>query len=1290
MEPQPIQLIRLMIPSTTFPQMNAVRPVLVKGRSDGVALVIVLGFLVLISALMLAFFSSVQTELQGAKSYAGSVTVKQLGETATNMVLSQIGDATKSFENPANPATGVGGSGKRLTWASQPGMIHTFDDDGRPHRAFKLYSAANMVDESGSPYNPATKLAAEVPDSWPTQPGHFTDLNAPVLVFDENGSVIGGDGKKYTADFPIVDPSAFQKVDGFDYDGVPGVSGGKVTMTDGYDPTKPNDKFTSNPVPMPVRWLYVLKDGTVSAPDSVTNATTTVTFSNFGPTLANPIVGRIAFWTDDESSKLNLNTASEGIFWDRPWAENSFERKFAESLPKQNEFNRFAGHPAVTSLSPVFKDIFPVTHGDPKTTELTHYLGTGSGAIGSGLAPRVNLGTDVDGATKAVRIKNERLYASVDELLFKPKLLSGSREEFNPKLNRGVLEKAKFFVTANSRAPEVNLYGQPRVSLWPLQLKQDERNPKDKLIAFCTSVGNPGSESRFYFQRFSKYSGDGRGAGQVDPAPSSQDVNADWQKVVRNQQLYTYLQNLMGKNVPGFGGTFSTKFGADQGQVLTEMFDYIRSGVNSYNTALQPKYDYLPTRAGLPVAGETQAVPLILPGTDPNFPNKGFGRFATVPKVALVFFATNAKEDGGAVNMMQAYLVLDLFNPTPGLASWSPHVRYVVKGLEHLKVDGTSLGFKPADTDLNPRNYVTSRVGFSGGGHATSLMGGPASFACYKGNYEDQSKTANRDNEETGYPFYSEKIAMPTKPFELTTGADSDLITIEIYSGYEKAAANKKKPSQLVQIIQMKFPKAISVPLPTKGEVKINNRFSASVGNLIRSQDVVRSVEFDHANPDTLGDYRMLAGRFNVPRDWFQPHPKYNPSAGVPGVAMAHSLRQDRADYAGASGALTPPQVRLLKDVALPAAAQPVAARDLNGAFLKKGTNQYPGDWDNGTGGVEDGAYINKADEGNSNTPLGGYYDRGSFNVEDGTTFSPNRQISSAVAFGSLPTGIKRNQPWQTLLFCKNPAAGSFHPGFDIPRDHLLLDLFTMPVVEPYAISEPFSTAGKVNLNFQIAPFTYITRSTAMRGVMKSTKVMAIPTKDNALYKTVGNKRDYRTTINLDETLSNSTGTGGFQARFAKTAANPYVGEAGIFRSASEICDMFLVPNANKSAIIASPSFKDMDDNSGGWWKDYKLTGDNVREYPYGHIYPRVTTKSNTYTVHVRVQVLRKVKSTDQKGWVEGKDQIVSEHRGSTIVERYVDPSDAALQGVDFATNANASLDDYYRFRTISTKKFSP
>ncbi len=73
------------------------------------------------------------------------------------------------------------------------------------------------------------------------------------------------------------------------------------------------------------------------------------------------------------------------------------------------------------------------------------------------------------------------------------------------------------------------------------------------------------------------------------------------------------------------------------------------------------------------------------------------------------------------------------------------------------------------------------------------------------------------------------------------------------------------------------------------------------------------------------------------------------------------------------------------------------------------------------------------------------------------------------------------------------PSAGSRPRDPKGPKDHLLLDLFTMPVVEPYAISEPFSTAGKINMNYQIVPFTYIDRSTGVKAVLNSELIARVP-----------------------------------------------------------------------------------------------------------------------------------------------------------------------------------------------------
>lgn len=108
-------------------------------------------------------------------------------------------------------------------------------------------------------------------------------------------------------------------------------------------------------------------------------------------------------------------------------------------------------------------------------------------------------------------------------------------------------------------------------------------------------------------------------------------------------------------------------------------------------------------------------------------------------------------------------------------------------------------------------------------------------------------------------------------------------------------------------------------------------------------------------------------------------------------------------------------------------------------------------------------------------------------------------------------------------------------------------------------------------------------------------------------------------------------------------------------------------------------------DNPGGTCKS--VTGDNLRERPYSHLYGRLTTKSNSYTVHYRVQVLKKTRGTSPDKWEEGRDQTLSEARGSSLIERYIDPNGALP---DFAKEPDANLDVSYKFRVVGTKKFAP
>lgn len=1360
----------------------------------GMALFIVLAVLVLVSVLVIGFFLSTTTELKSSRSYASGAATRQHADSVTQLVIAQIADATKGV-NGNNP----------LAWASQPGMIRTYDHDGNPFKYYKLYSSDKLIVDSGD--TASFHAAAEAPPAnWNTMTGLFTDLNSPIVR----------DGKVH---FPIIDPraratSAAQSVEGFDY------------QADVQGVVLPGDAADAQRLPMPVRWIYVLQDGKLAVPASSGNGV--VTFDPTGPggtpSSQNPIVGRIAFWTDDDTSKVNINTASEGTFWDRPWANTTTEQNFATAIPAQNEFQRYPGHPAKTSLSTVLGFLLPPASpawyfGIPAATEIQNqdrlkaYYDlvprVADGGTRGGTINATDSAGDPNPAFQPVTPDADRLYASVDEFLF-----SSARTANNPSLDSASLEKLKFFLTAQSRAPELNLFGKPRMTLWPLQLDRTRRNAKDKLIAFCSEIaGFP-----YYFQRYNTYDPDN------PAAASSQSPTLDWTNVPRNQALYGYLDDLTTKNIPGFGGRFSTKYPNSRRQILTEMFDQIRSGVNAYSTGLAPQYSYAPSYLQ---SGGGQVVPLV-PTTGEAAGTHGFGRFPTIVGASIVFFRSNkayfsttgATADApvvvetslmtpenpqGAVikpaAQIGATLILNPFTVSPGFPPWSPHVQYVVTGLDKFTINGASMGFSGT-----LKNTVNSRLEYSGQANCTPFFGVLANFRYNGGAGGDINKAPGISDAVTQYPFTipippATGVQLPdgAKTFNFNSDTQADhTITVTIYAGSDTAL------SRPIQTIQMDFPPVANLPVPTAQPEFSNanpsptqpnryfDRFSEAAPSVVLNKfwrerlinfsstlvsfgnppvtyavrDVARGVEGNPHGP-ARGDYRIYAGLSNVPASYFTPSAGYDEETGgrqrytnvqslwdmgidgggmggfgyddnVPGGYYPHfpmntggsaNTRNRQLVTSFATGSLIP-KTQLaayagtagrgsnVGDQEYRGSARPAVPPGLlGGAYLN---GPHLGDWDNAMGLLGDGPFINKPDEGNSDTVsdtntranldvyygtkeiAGGYFSTGilrnvadsyEYATETGKTFSPNRQVSSAVLFGSLPTGIDQAnpggaEPWQTLLFSPNPLAKNNHPGRQSPPDHLFLDLFTMPIVEPYAISEPFSTAGKVNMNYQIMPFKYIQRDTGVRAVLKASRIMAIPQSLSTVsqlgpsYKDGQRARyELRYDINPDKT----TGTlAGFEQRFN---AND------IFRSASEICDIFLVPKP------ISPLSTGMSYPPGAtppasyaatapWWDNFLLTGDNTRESPYGDIYARLTTKSNTYTIHYKVQALSKVPSTPADQWVEGKDLSTGEMRGSTTVERYIDLGNPDLP--DFANPSSASAENFYKIRVIGSTIFNP
>ncbi|WP_081892560.1 Verru_Chthon cassette protein A [Verrucomicrobium sp. BvORR106] len=1268
----------------------------------GMALVLVLSFLVLLSALILAFFGSVTTETKASRFADSGSRGRELAETATNIVMAQIREATTR--------------GSNIAWASQPGMIRTYGvasgtssgASSAPLAYYKLYSAERM---SWTPADGAFSPAADVPADWHTLPALYTDLNLPVKSLA--GARI----------YPIMDPTAATV----------------APVTQGFAITSAPVKGTNaedNPAPMPVRWLYVLQDGTLTSPSgSAASEVTWAPGTAKSPSKTNPVVGRVAFWTDDESSKVNINTAAgdewglaatePGSYWDVPHLFTDFEKnKLALRQPAQLEYQRYPGHPATTYLSAVIPSL---------TRE----------QIGL-IAPRLQTGGSKGGTVWApgkVLLDTDRLYASVDELIYNPDRTT--QAGMDKAVVKPLLERSRFFLTAHSRAPEVTLFNTPRVSIWPIHdltntAAAKYRSPFDELIAFCSQYRIAGVTKEYFFKR-------------NDPLS----VTSDLANISRNQELYTYLQNLTSREIPGFGGKFDQKYPLDRDQILTEIFDYIRS-TNLFDDSIEPQslpWSY-PTKGkqftkgrsgeSSGVAGHGQAAPIYRP--DPASPadvtksTMGFGRFDTISEVGLHFICTAdgsgdpAQSDATNVakvasnktanrtlvqplanseKRVEALLLLELFSAAHGWTALCRDIQIEVVGLNQLSLKGAADGAaQPMGFPATARMHITQTSagtihgrGWGGlGGFRTHMRGRglPA-----RGNMAKDGASTNMDNT---YPFVSAPVTIKPGAAARMFLESSGPITINIYAG----GTSTVNSTQLVQSLHMNFTGHTSVtefpapqlaidgassgqtwmhtsnsvtearnwwtfsrdgaitgaPAPNYGRIYYvgeepgRNTNPAgggeASGNPIRKYDTVRTLVPFH------GDYRLIAAQRDVPEGVFKPHQYYNDTSKLLAHSMTEVLGADMIYGATMTG-------KLVKTAAYASSRRPdVPFRaDADGGPWSSDS----GDFDNGLGPVPDGAYINKPDEGSAYDgaadaiPYFSYTER--HETAGPTFFSPNRQVMSPVMFGSLPSQVKANVPWRTLLFRPNTGVAT-HVGAQSPKDHLLLDLFWMPVVEPYAISEPFSTAGKINMNYQIMPFTYIERSTGLRALLRSERVAAVPLANANNYKT-GTATNFRLEIDAAQTLEQ------FKTRFA---AND------IFKSPTELCDLYLVPQGATLANMATY-----------WNTTNTLTGDNMKERPYATLYPRLTTKSNTYTVHYRVQALRQaVRSRGDSPdawakWNETNDLVVSETRGSTVLERYIDPEDSRLQ--DYATkSASASdyvpLDTLYRFRVIHSKRFLP
>jgi len=1283
-------------------------------RSSGIVLVMVLLGLAMAMILLLALFAGTLGQSHSASSDALQDREKMLADSAVALVIGQIGQASSQAGQ---------------TWISQPGLLRTYAADAtrKPTACYKLYSTANLADMKDQTGTLAF-MAADIPGDWSSRPADYTDLNAQVQ-----------------STYPILDPNAVAPA-------IPGVS---------------TDNGPGH-VEMPVAWLYQLQDGTLGPASN--------------GTAANPIVARIAFWTDDETSKININTAGCGSPWNTPRTNSPVDLAWSTTQPAAGEFSAYPGHPATTSLGEV--------------------LGSGNNALNPqqllGLTPRYawggsQFGSQSTTAGESVPLKMDRLYASVDELCFSSSLTSGGQRVPNPvsvtdptviSQFQNQLKTARFVLTAHSEAPETTLLGEPRVAIWPIADSTSTAAPRitatDRAIMTAATVGAGTTNVRnYYFQR-------------NDPLNPLDDFNLTpplSSPTASNLQLFNELVNRGTVSQPGYGTNFTTaKYpGANWTQIMLEITDFIHA-TNAVDPSPAPFAPFAAGGAGNIGCGFVDPLTwTYAAGTTNQVTLRGLGRCPTLSSLTLVFYVsgfvfdstanTNPRVssidfDGMTDNdaaqfwtnnlapsssvwehvtgeLVRVFAVPCTFHPCCGYPEVDDNCTLQISGLEgtHLSSSSTNdFGFKtpPLSSRVLGMASQVTPPDRAWGGNEGPLAWRAAALDGASGPYDDafagttaaQVNLLPKSQLRTQFTYSSMNgLLWPPNAPKLTIQG-TPTVTVLIKDG----------KGNTLQTLKVAFPATAGysnfvVPAPTlvneytldgSGNavppcyyMTLRNRVLATLANrpfLIQPGDSSRSIE-------AATDLRVVAALPSVPASMFAPHPAYSTSGqnahnlhfadgtavcGASGYTKLASL----ANYAATTNWVTytdwmkssPPPMNYGLS-ASPRNDCPTTSVSNLSVMM---TSSLNGDWDTGPGFAPDGAQINLPDSGTTLDAGVAYQSLSGGLLGAATQRTPNALVPSPVIFGSLPAGINPadsissgppilSQPWRTLLFCPYPAANtsatpySMHPGAASatgPPDHLILDNFWMPVVEPYAISTCMATAGKINLNDQIAPFTYLHRNTALRALLDSLRIPAIPILDAGSptspvsYKSKATGAAISSIWNaVDENATLAQ----IENRFAGGSVNAYLSE-------SEICTVPLVPSEPQPSPFSATDVAAAQAALASFWSgawsgtknpDGGLTGDNLRELPYAQLYGRLTTRSNSYTVHLRVQVLKKLThDPDQNVWKEGTDVVLGDWRGSYEIERYLDPTvPAPTAGTSLAGTV---LKPSYKFRIVSAQAFSP
>ena len=322
-------------------------------------------------------------------------------------------------------------------------------------------------------------------------------------------------------------------------------------------------------VPMPVRWIYVLRDGTLTIPQKESSGLRRgpgrngvlrrperrprKTRSSGGlPSGPMTILRRSTSipLADTASRPRRLHDGYDansyaGSFWDTPRFYTNFD--IGQTNPNDGSTCFRVSGRAVWRRPSLIRESISVIRDIPRRLRL--------GAVFARLltseqiyklSPRFNGGGSQGGTYRTSESEGDRVGTEVRSASMLrwtnsciPEARGGGKRETNDEyvgvsgaITPDKLEKMKFFLTAHSRAPDLNLFGRPRVAIWPVNQSSDEstgRNAFDRAIAFCSTVGG----KKFIFTRAATPSTSGAFSTTMDILSSDSSANVTLMKYPR-------------------------------------------------------------------------------------------------------------------------------------------------------------------------------------------------------------------------------------------------------------------------------------------------------------------------------------------------------------------------------------------------------------------------------------------------------------------------------------------------------------------------------------------------------------------------------------------------------------------------------------------------------------------------------------------------------------------------------------------------------------------------------------